>query len=116
MGMGFWLTEKLKYDPESGQLLSNGTWEYKPPTTRDIPVDLRITFLNNNPNPLGVLGSKCVGEPPLCLSTSVIFAVKHAIEAALIQKGNNRFFVLNSPATVDKIQSSCDVELEDLRF
>ena len=51
----------MRYDPDTGRCLTNGTWEYKPPTTKDIPVDLRITFLKNNPNPLGVLGSKCVG-------------------------------------------------------
>jgi xanthine dehydrogenase/oxidase len=29
MGMGFWLTENFKYDPDSGQCLTDGTWEYK---------------------------------------------------------------------------------------
>ena len=44
MGMGFWLTEKVRYDPVSGQNLANGTWEYKVPLTKDIPIDFRITF------------------------------------------------------------------------
>lgn len=26
MGIGYWTTEKLIYDDETGQLLSNGTW------------------------------------------------------------------------------------------
>jgi hypothetical protein len=26
MGIGYWTTEKLFYDEETGQLLSNGTW------------------------------------------------------------------------------------------
>ena len=113
MGMGFWLTEKIKYDPETGALLTNGTWEYKPPASKDIPVDMRVTFLNNNPNPLGVLGSKCVGEPPLCLTSSVLFAVKRAIEAARSDMRQDGFFVLNAPATVDIIQSSC---LNDINY
>src|SRR5262249_27890056 len=97
-GMGFWLLEKLKYDPVTGECLTNGTWEYKPPSTRDIPADFRVEFLGNNPNPLGVLGSKVVGEPPLCLSSSVLFAVKRAIEAARADSGPSKeFFQLNSP-------------------
>jgi xanthine dehydrogenase/oxidase len=116
MGMGFWLTEKIKYDPDTGALLTNGTWEYKPPASKDIPVDFRITFLDNNPNPLGVLGSKCIGEPPLCLTPSVLFAVKRAIEAARADIDQDRFFVLNAPATVDLIQSSCLIDTNNFTF
>lgn len=61
MGIGFWLYEKVKYDPETGRCLTNGTWEYKPPSSKDIPVDFRVNFLYDNPNPKGVLGSKCSG-------------------------------------------------------
>jgi xanthine dehydrogenase/oxidase len=110
MGMGFWLYEKVRYDPESGACLSNGTWEYKPPTTKDIPADFRITFLQNNPNPLGVLGSKCIGEPPLCLTPCVALAVKRAIEAARSQSTKDTIFSLNAPATVESIQQLCLVD------
>ena len=34
MGVGFWLFEKIKYDPDTGKCLTNGTWEYKPPTSK----------------------------------------------------------------------------------
>lgn len=105
--MGFWLQEKVRYDPKTGACLTNGTWEYKPPTTKDIPADFRITFLKGNPNPVGVLGSKAIGEPPLCLTPSVAFAVKRAIEAARSEIGKDEFFVLNSPATVESIQQLC---------
>ena len=44
MGLGFWLLEKVRYNPETGKLLTNGTWEYKPPMSKDIPIDFRITF------------------------------------------------------------------------
>ena len=26
MGLGYWLTEKIVYDPESGQTLTHNTW------------------------------------------------------------------------------------------
>jgi xanthine dehydrogenase/oxidase len=42
MGLGFWLLEKIKYDSSSGKLLTNGTWEYKPPMSKDIPIDFRL--------------------------------------------------------------------------
>lgn len=107
MAMGFWLFEKVRYDPKTGICLTNGTWEYKPPTSKDIPVDFRVTFLDNAPNPMGVLGSKCIGEPPLCLSPSIVFAVKRAIEAAREEAGNTDYFGLDSPATVEVIQQLC---------
>ncbi|KAI8484808.1 hypothetical protein Bbelb_374050 [Branchiostoma belcheri] len=59
LGLGYWLTEKCVYDKDTGRLLTNGTWEYKPPTTKDIPADLRVTLLPNAPNPYNVIRSKC---------------------------------------------------------
>lgn len=38
--------------------------EYKPPLANDIPIEFNVTLLKNAPNPLGVLRSKAVGEPP----------------------------------------------------
>nr|XP_053657006.1 probable aldehyde oxidase gad-3 [Cherax quadricarinatus] len=58
MGLGLYTSEIVKYDTNTGQKLSNSTWEYKPPTALDIPVDLRVTLLPNASNPHGVLGSK----------------------------------------------------------
>ena len=117
MGMGFWLTEKIKHDPNSGVLLTDGTWEYKPPTTKDIPIDFKISFLKNNQNPQGVLGSKAIGEPPLCLTPSVAFSVKRAIEAARKEfTEDEQYFALNSPATVDSIQQLCLVDFKQFKL
>lgn len=58
MGLGYWLTESLVFNSESGELLTNRTWNYKPPGPKDIPVDFRINFLQKSSNPLGVLRSK----------------------------------------------------------
>lgn len=37
MGLGFALTEDLKYNRENGELLTKNTWNYKPPGPKDIP-------------------------------------------------------------------------------
>lgn len=58
MGLGYWLHEKLVFDRESGELLTNRTWTYKPPGVKDIPIDFRVTFLKKSSNPFGVLRSK----------------------------------------------------------
>jgi xanthine dehydrogenase/oxidase len=116
MGLGIVLFEKVIYDPETGRCLTNGTWDYKVPTTRDIPLDFKITFLKNNPNPNAILGSKAIGEPPIILSNSIYFAIKNAIAAARLDKGIDEHFKLDLPSTVDKISSACMIDLKDFTF
>lgn len=65
MGLGYWLTESLVYNRDSGELLTNRTWTYKPPGAKDIPLDFRVTFVRNSSNPFGVLRSK--GEFQSCV-------------------------------------------------
>ncbi|XP_046360643.2 xanthine dehydrogenase-like [Haliotis rufescens] len=116
MGVGYWLTEQMIFDPQTGTALTDGTWEYKPPMGKDIPIDFRIQFLKNAPNPRGVLRSKAVGEPPVCLSASVLFAVKHAIEAARKDISQDTFFPLDGPATVEMIQTACQLDSSQLVY
>lgn len=66
MGIGYWLTESLVYDRESGELLTNRTWTYKPPGVKDIPIDFRVRFMAKRPNPLGVLRSKGKNQRVFC--------------------------------------------------
>ncbi|KAK7099380.1 uncharacterized protein [Littorina saxatilis] len=116
MGLGYHLTEKEKFDPTTGEVLTYGTWEYKPPMPKDIPIDFRIALLKNAPNSLGVLRSKTAGEPPLMMSSSALFAIKHAIEAARAEIGQDTFFILNSPALVEDIQMACKVDPAQFTF
>ncbi|XP_019627736.1 PREDICTED: xanthine dehydrogenase/oxidase-like [Branchiostoma belcheri] len=111
LGLGYWLTEKCVYDKDTGRLLTNGTWEYKPPTTKDIPADLRVTLLPNAPNPYNVIRSKAVGEPPLLMSCSALFALKQAIQTARQDSGiGDDFFSLDGPATVEACHQHCLVD------
>lgn len=111
MGLGLWLTEKFIYDTKTGQNLTNGTWEYKPACSKDIPIEFNVTLLKNAPNPLGILRSKAVGEPPLCMSCACLFAVKHAVEEARAEIGQGAdYFVMNAPSMVEDTQLACLVE------
>lgn len=87
MGIGYWLTEKLIYDGQTGELVTNRTWTYKVPGAKDIPIDFRVKFLQNV-NSEGVFGSKTTGEPAFTLAVVVIFALRHAIDSVRADSGN----------------------------
>lgn len=116
MGLGLYTSEMVKFDPQTGQKLSNGTWEYKPPTALDIPVDFRITLLPNTENPYGVLGSKATGEPPLCLSYVVVTALRHAIESFRAANGDTSFFQMDTPITVEKVHQLCGINTSQFQL
>ena len=69
-GMGWVTTEELLYS-ETGELLSNSPNNYKIPGVECMPRILRVDFLENSDNPINLLGSKAVGEPPFVLGISV---------------------------------------------
>ena len=104
-------TEEVLFDQTSGALITNSTWEYKVPSHKDIPIDIRVTLLKNSNNPYGVLSSKVVGEPPLTLSCVVLFALKKAILVFRAQSGSNGNFNLSSPATVENVQLNCSINM-----
>jgi len=110
-GLGLMTTEQMMYEPD-GRLYSNGTWEYKPPCSKSIPVDLRVTIAKGgDPNQTNsaVMSSRGIGEPPLVLSTSAFFAIKQAIMAARRDQGDATWFAMPAPATVGRVQSHCRV-------
>lgn len=81
MGIGYYTTENIIMD-ENGQILTNRTWNYYVPGPKDIPIDFRIKFPKDNPNPVGVLNSKAIAEPPICLTFAVPLAIRDAVSSA----------------------------------
>ncbi|KAF5284774.1 hypothetical protein FQA39_LY04499 [Lamprigera yunnana] len=102
MGVGYWTSEEVIFGPE-GQLLTNRTWNYKPPGAKDIPIDFRVKFPKNNPNLRGVLNSKATGEPPLNMACAVPFAIRNAVASARMESDNTatKWYPFNGPSTVE---------------
>ncbi|XP_021958024.1 xanthine dehydrogenase [Folsomia candida] len=115
-GQGMWTTERIVHCKETGELLTNRTWEYKPPETKDIPEDFRVSLLKDAPNPHGILRSKATGEPILCATVAVYFALRNAITAARADKGNTEWFKLDSPITPEDVYQHCLTTSTDFKF
>ncbi|XP_012937306.2 xanthine dehydrogenase [Aplysia californica] len=110
MGLGLFLLEDLTFDPSTGRLLNDGTWEYKIPLTKDLPIVFNSKFVRNAANPLGFLRSKAVGEAPVASGTVAVMALKRAVEAARAELGHQGWFLLTAPATVEKLQLACQTQ------
>jgi len=116
MGLGLWTSEEIKHDPETGELLTKNTWEYKPPAAKDIPQDFRVTLMKNARNPLGILSSKATGEPAVLMSISVLFAIWDALNSSKTDAGQRGWWQLNGPATVEHIHQHAGVTPDQFIF
>ena len=74
MGIGYALSEKLKYDPKTGRLLNGNLLDYKLSTFMDHP-RLECCFVVN-PEPTSAYGTKALGEPP---TIPVAPAIRNAV-------------------------------------
>ena len=61
---------------------------------QDIPIRWNIDLLPDTPNPVGVLRSKAIGEPPICMAVCVAIALKRAVEASRKDRGLDQYFTL----------------------
>jgi len=99
MGVGFYLRENLLQNTETGQVISDGTWEYKIPCAQDVPLEFNVEFFPRAFSEAGIKSSKASGEPPLVLATSVFCALRQAIAAGRREFGRTGHFRLDAPAT-----------------
>ncbi|KAI8588865.1 molybdopterin binding aldehyde oxidase/xanthine dehydrogenase [Geranomyces variabilis] len=109
-GMGWTTLEEPLLNPTTGFLITRGPGAYKIPGFRDIPVDMRVTFLAGVANKRAIHSSKAVGEPPLFLGATVFFAIREAVKAARRANGvadAASWFRMDSPATGERILSAC---------
>ncbi len=78
-GIGWMTCEELVYSPE-GKILTDSLATYKVPDIGATP-EVTIAFLDDAPQPAGILGAKTVGEPPLMYGIGAYFAVLDALRA-----------------------------------
>ncbi|KAG8310131.1 hypothetical protein J6590_069743 [Homalodisca vitripennis] len=111
MGLGYWTSEEMIHDPDTGRMLNNRTLKYKVPGAKDIPIDFRTYILKNGDNPLGILRSKAVGEPPLIMSNSVLFAIRQALRSARKDVGlPDQWLPMDAPFTGENIFLSSGID------
>ncbi|XP_064292368.1 uncharacterized protein LOC128674487 [Plodia interpunctella] len=104
MGLGYWTSENLTTDLNTGRILTDRTWTYKPPGIKDIPADFRVYFRRNYGNPYGVLQSKATGEPSFCLAVVITHALREAVRLARLDAGyQDQWVEIHNPCTVENI-------------
>ncbi|XP_061392406.1 uncharacterized protein LOC133327888 [Musca vetustissima] len=117
MGLGYWTSELCVTDKTTGQLMTNRTWNYKPPGPKDIPIDFRIELLAKSPNKAGFMRSKATGEPSICLAVNVTFALQQAIQSARDDAGlKKKWITLNAPMTPEYILLNAGTNVDMMTF
>ncbi len=77
MALGYGLSERLIFHPQSGKMLNGNFLDYKLATALDTP-DLQAAFVETQ-DPTGPFGNKALGEPPaLSLAPALRNALLHA--------------------------------------
>lgn len=115
--MGYYLTERTVYDPDTGRNLADGTWNYKPMQAADVPRDLRVHLLKKPGETDSVFNTKAIGEPPFGLAAACVTAIKRAVEAFRRQQGKpdvNLTFDL--PLTPARVLQLCEFKAEDRKL
>jgi len=95
-GIGWMTCEELVYSPE-GKILTDGMSTYKVPDIGATP-EVTVAFLEDAPQPIGILGAKTVGEPPLMYGIGAYYAILDALRA--FRPELPLFF--NAPLTAEK--------------
>ncbi|CAH2233047.1 jg18398 [Pararge aegeria aegeria] len=118
MGVGYFTSEELVYDHNTGELLTDRTWNYFVPGGTDIPQDFRIYFRKNSYTNDAILGSKVTSEPAICMGVVIPLALREAISSSRLESGipSNIWFNIDGPYTVEKICLACETKLEDFKF
>ncbi|XP_063625275.1 xanthine dehydrogenase/oxidase-like [Cydia splendana] len=118
MGLGYWTTEHMVYDSDTGEVLTDRPWNYHVPQARDIPQDFRVYFKDKSYSEVRTLGAKSIGEPPICMSVVVPLALREAIASARRDAGKalNEWFQIDGPYTREAIHMHTETDCSDFKF
>lgn len=108
-GQGLFTTEEMLWHRQSGSIFTKGPGSYKIPGFRDIPQEFNVSLLKDVTweNLRTIQRSRGVGEPPLFMGSAVFFAIRDSLKAARKEWGEESVLQLWSPATVERIRTSC---------
>ncbi|GKZ70458.1 hypothetical protein AnigIFM50267_006105 [Aspergillus niger] len=104
-GQGLFTMEETLWT-QSGQLATRGPGTYKIPGFSDIPQEFNVSFLQGVSwsHLRSIQSSKGIGEPPLFMGSTVLFALRDALKSARADFGVQGPLVLDSPATAEKLR------------
>ncbi|KAH6712730.1 xanthine dehydrogenase-like protein [Leptodontidium sp. MPI-SDFR-AT-0119] len=104
-GLGLYTMEESLWT-QSGQLFTRGPGTYKIPGFSDIPQEFNVNFLQGVDwsSLRSIQSSKGVGEPPLFLGATVLFALREAVRSARRDNGVEEPLVMDSPATAERLR------------
>ena len=90
----------------NGQLFTRGPGTYKIPGFADIPQEFNVSYLQGVEwgHLKSIQSSKGVGEPPLFLGATVLFALREALKSARADRGVREPLFLDSPATAERLR------------
>ncbi|MDP3684995.1 MAG: molybdopterin-dependent oxidoreductase, partial [Ignavibacteria bacterium] len=97
-GIGWMTMEEIIYNSD-GKLLTDALSTYKVPDIHAAPKEIKVHFLENSDNPLGIFNSKAIGEPPLMYGIGTFFALQNAMKA--FRPGKE--FQFSAPLTPEKV-------------
>ncbi|THH12808.1 hypothetical protein EW146_g7346 [Bondarzewia mesenterica] len=108
-GYGLFTMEESLWLSHNGQLFTRGPGAYKIPGFSDVPQDFRVSLLRDAEWPhLGTIASsKGVGEPPLFLGATVLFAMRDALRSARVQANLMDVQDFRAPLTAERIRLAC---------
>lgn len=112
----FTMEESLWLNNGSGQLATRGPGNYKIPGFSDIPQSFNVSFLQGVSweSLRSIQSSKGIGEPPLFMGSTVLFALRDALVSARADNGVSEPLVLNSPATAERLRLAVGDDLVKL--
>ena len=104
-GQGLFTIEESLW-MKDGQLATRGPGSYKIPGFNDIPQEFNVSFLQGVSwkHLRSIQSSKGVGEPPLFLGSTVLFALRDALLSARRDNGQTEPLSLDSPATAERLR------------
>jgi len=106
-GQGLYTMEETLWTRD-GQLATKGPGTYKIPGFSDIPQEFNVSFLQDVPGGWKGLrtiqSSKGIGEPPVFMAASVLFALREALKSARQDNGVTEPLILDSPATAERLR------------